>query len=93
MLRLHTLLLLVAVNFPQEGGAKHWIYVDSDAPKSEKTSRRKLKCFPFSLTKSKSQDMHLQFAMVQQQQELYFQTEKTILDAIWAATDNAWYNN
>merc|ERR1719259_1185581 len=43
------------------------------------------------MTKSKIQDMHLKFEMVQQQQEPYFQTEKTILDAIWAATDNAWH--
>ena len=38
MLRLSTLLLLVAVAFSEEGGAKHWIHVDSDAPKSEKTA-------------------------------------------------------
>ena len=38
MLRLSTLLLLVAVAFPEEGEAKHWIHVDSDAPKSEKTA-------------------------------------------------------
>ena len=37
MLRLSTLLLF-AVAFPEEGGAKHWIHVDSDAPKSEKTA-------------------------------------------------------
>ena len=38
MLRLSTLLLFVVVAFPQEGEAKHWIHVDSDAPKSEKTA-------------------------------------------------------
>ena len=38
MLRLHTLFLLIAVNFPLEGVAKHWIHVDSDTPKSEKTA-------------------------------------------------------
>ena len=51
----------------------------------------KIEVVPFSVTKSKIQDMHLKFAIVQQKQEQYFQTEKTILDAIWAATDNAWY--
>lgn len=38
MPRLYTLLFLFIVAFPQEGGAKHWIHVDLDAPKSEKTA-------------------------------------------------------
>ena len=38
MPRLYTLLLVVLVAFPLEGGAKHWIHVDSNAPKSEKTA-------------------------------------------------------
>lgn len=35
---LYALLLMVAVVFPQEGWAKHWIQVHSDSPKSEKTA-------------------------------------------------------
>ena len=31
-------MLVVIIAFPQEGEAKHWIHVDSDAPKSEKTA-------------------------------------------------------
>ena len=38
MPRLYTLLLVVLVAFPQDGEAKHWIHLDSDAPKSEKTA-------------------------------------------------------
>ena len=38
MLRLYTLMLFVFVALPQEGEARHWIHVDSDEPKSEKTA-------------------------------------------------------
>merc|ERR1719430_1990303 len=36
------------------------------------------------------QDMQIQFDIILQQQQMYFALEETILDAIWAATDNAW---
>ena len=36
------------------------------------------------------QDMKVQFEMIEQQQELYFEMERSILDSIWAAADNNW---
>ena len=36
------------------------------------------------------QDMQEKFDIVQMQQENYFQTEQTILDAIFAAVNNSW---
>jgi len=36
------------------------------------------------------QDMQIQFDIIMQQQQMYFDMEQTILDAIWAATDNSW---
>jgi len=36
------------------------------------------------------QDMQIQFDLIEQQQQLYFDTELAILDSIWAATDNSW---
>ena len=37
------------------------------------------------------QDMMAQFNIAKQQQDMYFDMEKTILDEIFAATDNAWH--
>ena len=44
----------------------------------------------FRTTKSRIQDMQMQFAMAEQQQEMYFANEQTMLKAIYEATDNVW---
>ena len=42
------------------------------------------------IAQGRVQDMQIQFDIILQQQQMYFALEETILDAIWAATDNAW---
>ena len=46
-----------------------------------------------SETKAKIQQLQFQFDIIEQQQNMYFKDEQAILDAIFASTDNAWYQS
>ena len=41
-------------------------------------------------TSGRVQDMKIQFEIIEQQQQMYFEMEASILDAIWASADNNW---